>query len=119
MILCMALIDLIAKYLNSKICMRECRAYYIIGIGRVIIVPQIICGYYFSNLPFFENIAFGSCVIILEFVTNGFITSASTAIISEKGNKNVKKDSGYIMIISLFLGLTFGSVWPMQILMSS
>jgi hypothetical protein len=53
---------------------------------------------------------FGYTLLVLLSLTNGYFTSAAYALASARCENKNKKTSGYLMTVSLFLGLVYGGL---------
>jgi len=60
----------------------------------------------------FGSVAFGVIALLLIAISNGISVSACFGIASTMGEEDVKKVSGYLLIASMFTGITFGCIWP-------
>jgi hypothetical protein len=109
-------IDFTGKTLNSKVQLKEGWLFYIVGVLRLGFVPLFLFPHYFKEVEFLHTVWYGFGAIVLCAFSNGIICSAGFSIPAEVGPQEIRKVSSYLMLTGMFLGITFGSFWPILIL---
>jgi Nucleoside transporter len=59
---------------------------------------------------FFKSKSIGYILLVILSLSNGYFTSAAYSIASQRCENKNKKTSGYLMTVSLFLGLAYGGL---------
>jgi uncharacterized protein YneF (UPF0154 family) len=103
--------DFIGKLAFRWIKIKDGITVYVFSIARI----TLILGYIIASDPdrskFNEkNLWFGYALLGTLGISNGYFTTASFVFASTKCEDRSKKTSGYMMTVSLFLGLTYGGL---------
>jgi len=107
--------DFIGKLINTYMQMREGMLFWIICYTRIVFVPLFMLTHFYKNNPVLSSIYFGIGLQLLMAFSNGVCVSACFSIASEKGIKEIRMVTGYLMVASMFFGITFGCIWPIII----
>jgi DNA-binding transcriptional regulator PaaX len=91
--------------------MKDNISVYLFSLSRLLLV----IGYIVATDPnikyeIFSTQWYGYSLLVLLSLTNGYFTSAAYAIASQRCENKNKKTSGYLMTVSLFLGLVYGGL---------
>ena len=105
------LCDGIGKYCYKFIRMKDNIGIYIYSLLRLLLV----LGYIFAtdkNLgnKFSQSTVFGYSLLVMLGLTNGHFTTAAYSLACQRCENKSKKTCGYLMTVSLFLGLIYGTV---------
>jgi hypothetical protein len=108
--------DFMGKTLNSKVQLKAGWLFYTAGVMRLLFVALFLFPHYFKEVEFLHSVWYGIGVIGLCAFSNGIIGSACFSIPAEVGTQEIRKVSSYLILTGMFLGITFGSFWPILIL---
>lgn len=103
--------DGLGKYSYKWLKMRDNVVVYIYSLSRLLLV----IGYIFAadkslTYKFFQQKSFGYFLLFVLAFTNGHFTSAAFSLASQRCENKSKKTCGYLMTVSLFLGLVYGGL---------
>lgn len=115
-ILIFSLMDFCGKTLNSKIQIKEGIVFYCVGILRIGFLVFFLLPVYVTGNAVMGSVWYGVGMIVLCGFSNGIIVSACFSIPAEVGPQEIRKVSSYLMLTAMFLGITFGSFWPIILL---
>jgi len=103
--------DCFGKYSYRWLKMKDNVVVYIYSLSRLMLVV----GYVFAtdktiSSEFFHSEYFGYALLLILAFTNGHFTSAAFSLASQRCENKSKKTCGYLMTVSLSLGLVYGGL---------